>query len=108
LFRYWFDRHIISVDKEQILKNYKWIKKERIPSFYTPEEVSKIELSIDRSSGIGKRNYAMLLLACRLGLRASDIASLKFPDIDWRKNEISIIQYKTKEINHSSFVDRCG
>ena len=97
LFRYWFEKHIICTDKEQILKNYKWTKKERIPSFYTPEEVSKIELSIDRSSGVGKRNYAMLLLASRLGLRASDIAGLKFSDIDWRKNEISIVQYKTKE-----------
>ena len=73
LFRYWFEKHIICTDKEQILKNYKWTKKERIPSFYTPEEVSKIELSIDRSNCVGKRNYAMLLLACRLGLRASDI-----------------------------------
>lgn len=97
LFRYWFDNHIIHTDKEQVLKNYKWTKKERIPSFYTSGEVAKIESSTDRSSGVGKRNHAMLLLASRLGLRASNIAALKFPDIDWPKNEISIIQYKTKE-----------
>jgi integrase len=38
----------------------------------------------------------MLLLASRLGLRASDIAGLKFSDINWEKSEISLVQYKTK------------
>ena len=97
LFRYWFDNHIIGINYEAVLKNYKWHRKERIPSFYTPEEVVKIESSIDRSSGVGKRNYAMLLLASRLGLRASDIAKLRFSDIDWQKNEITLEQCKTGE-----------
>ena len=60
-----------------------------------PDEVGAIEASIDRSGGAGKRNYAMLLLASRLGLRASDIAHLQFSNIDWEKNEIRIVQYKT-------------
>jgi integrase len=37
----------------------------------------------------------MLLLASRLGLRASDIANLQFSNIDWDKNEIKLTQYKT-------------
>jgi len=74
LFRYWFDNHLIETDFELVLKNYKWVKHEKLPSFFTTDEVSAIETSIDRSSGVGKRNYAMLLLASRLGLRASDIA----------------------------------
>ena len=37
----------------------------------------------------------MLLLASRLGLRASDIANLKFSNIDWDKNEIKLTQYMT-------------
>ena len=37
----------------------------------------------------------MLLLASRLGLRASDIANLKISNIDWDKNEIKLSQYKT-------------
>ena len=58
-----------------------------------------IERSIDRGGSVGKRDYAMFLLASRLGLRASDIAKLKFADINWENNEITIIQYKTnKEI----------
>ena len=56
-----------------------------------------IEESIDRSGSIGKRDYAMFLLATRLGLRASDIANLRFIDIDWENDEITITQYKTKK-----------
>ncbi|MCL3854231.1 MULTISPECIES: site-specific integrase [Bacteroidales] len=97
LFRFWFDQHIISKDKESILRNYRWIKKERIPSYYTSEEVAKIESSVDHAGGSGKRDYAMLLLATRLGLRGSDIANLRFFNIDWEKCIIKLIQYKTKE-----------
>ena len=95
LFRYWFDNHLIETDFELVLKNYKWVKHEKVPSFFTIDEVRAIETSIDRSSGVGKRNYAMLLLASRLGLRASDIAFLKFSNIDWEKNEIRLVQHKT-------------
>ena len=82
-------------DLEEVLKSYRWVKHEKVPSFFTADEVRAIETSIDRSSGVGKRNYAMLLLASRLGLRASDIAYLKFSNIDWEKNEIRLVQYKT-------------
>ncbi len=95
MFRFWFEHHIIETEFEEILKNYKWVKPEKIPSFYTAREVIIIETSIDRSSETGKRNYAMLLLASRLGLRASDIANLQFSNIDWDKNTISLIQCKT-------------
>lgn len=39
----------------------------------------------------------MMLIGARLGLRIGDITNLKFNDIDWDKNELSIIQRKTKE-----------
>lgn len=68
----------------------------RLPSAYTEEEVRTIENSVERLSNIGIRNYAMLLLATRLGLRISDIARIKFADIDWDKNMIYVVQYKTK------------
>jgi site-specific recombinase XerD len=95
LFRFWFESHITDGNFEDILISYKWVKREKIPSFFTTDEVRDIEESVDKSSGVGKRNYAMLLLASRLGLRASDIANLKFSNIDWDKNEINLTQYKT-------------
>lgn len=95
LFRFWFEHHITQVDFEDILKSYKWVKQEKIPSYFAADEVRAIEESIDRSGGAGKRNYAMFLLASRLGLRASDIAQLQFSNLDWEKNEIRLTQNKT-------------
>lgn len=95
LFRFWSENHIIDSDFEYILKSYRWVRHEKIPSFFSVDEVRTIEESIGRSSGVGKRNYAMLLLASRLGLRASDIAQLQFCNLDWEKNEIRLTQYKT-------------
>lgn len=71
---------------------------QEVPSFYSVEEIKKIESSIKRSSAVGKRNYAMFLLASRLGLRASDIARLKFNDIDWEKNTLTITTQKTGKV----------
>jgi integrase len=95
LFRFWHEQRIITERFHALLDKYKWIKHEKIPSFYRAAEISVIEKSVERSSGAGKRNYAMLLLASRLGLRASDIAGLKFSNIDWDKNEINLTQLKT-------------
>lgn len=70
----------------------------RLPSAYTEKEVRTIENSVERISNVGIRNYAMLLMATRLGLRISDIARIKFPDIDWDKNLIYVTQYKTQRL----------
>lgn len=56
---------------------------EKLPSVYTAEEILKIENTIERSSQVGKRDYAIFIIASRLGLRVSDIAALKWSQIDW-------------------------
>ena len=70
-------------------------RRNRAPSFYSPEEIGQLEESISRSSTVGKRNYAIVTLCSRLGLRVSDVANLSFGDIDWENNVITLIQYKT-------------
>ena len=95
LFRFRYEQKVTEDDYSELLTNYKWVKQEKIPSFYSADEVSIIEKSAERSSGVGKRNYAMLLLASRLGLRASDIANLQFNNLDWEQNEIRLTRYKT-------------
>lgn len=94
LFRFWKQEHIIINGFEELFETYKIKRPERIPSFYATEEIMKIENSISRSSSIGKRDYAMVLLASRLGLRASDIASLQFSNIDWDNNVIKLVMNK--------------
>jgi site-specific recombinase XerD len=96
MFRFWQDNGIISHDLTSCFFAYKMKHHQRVLSFYSQEEIAIIESSVDRSNPLGKRNYALLLLATRLGMRTSDIANLKITDIDWRKNEIIVVQYKTK------------
>ena len=98
LFRYWKDEHITDGRFDDLFDTYKTLKREKLPSYFTAEEVMKIEQTVSRSSRSGKRNYAMLLLASRLGLRASDIARLQFSDVDWDKNLITLTMYKTKKV----------
>jgi len=67
----------------------------KIPSVYTPNEIEQIIQAPDRSSPIGKRDYAMVLLAARYGLRVSDIINLQFKNVDWENNSLNILQVKT-------------
>lgn len=67
----------------------------KIPSAYTPEEIEAILASVDRSNPTEKRDYAILLLAARLGLRSGDIRTMTFSNIDWKSGEIHLTQEKT-------------
>lgn len=73
-------------------------KDRRVPEYYTADEISKILGSIDRGNAIGKRNYAMVLLGARYGLRISDIISLKLHELDFENNQICITQKKTRKV----------
>lgn len=65
------------------------------PSVYTTGEILKIESSIDQSSAHGKRDYAVLLLATRLGIRSGDISSMTFKTLDFERDLILLAQHKT-------------
>ncbi|WP_010248561.1 site-specific integrase [Acetivibrio cellulolyticus] len=71
-------------------------KSERIPSYYSEDELKKILLHVNRDEIIGKRDYLILLLAIQLGIRAGDIRMLKLEYIHWEKNTIEFTQQKTK------------
>ena len=71
-------------------------KFERIASFYTKTEINKLLGCVDRQTKIGKRDYAVLILAIQLGIRAGDIRKLKFGNIKWDTDQIEYIQEKTK------------
>lgn len=71
------------------------LKRSKLPSTYTAEEIGMLEKHVDRSTSLGKRTYAMILLASRLGLRISDITNLRFSNIDWDESVIRLVQMKT-------------
>jgi site-specific recombinase XerD len=94
--RYLYEQEFIGRNIEYVIGKSSYIVKEKLPSIYDPKEIKQIESSVEQSSPVGKRDYAMLLLATRLGLRASDIAGLQFNNLDWDRNIIRLVQFKTK------------
>ncbi len=70
-------------------------KQARIPSVWDPADVAKVLEAIDRGNPSGKRDYAIVLLVCRLGLRVVDVKRLQFGDLDWPGNQVSVVQAKT-------------
>jgi site-specific recombinase XerD len=71
-------------------------KQTQIPSVWTKDELQKLIAAIDRGSPKGKRDYAIILLACCLGMRVSDIKNLKKEDFHWEDKKLIFIQSKTK------------
>src|SRR3990167_6532027 len=70
-------------------------REEKLPPALDWNTVCALLQSIDRSTPIGKRDYAMLLLIATYGLRANEIVNLKLDDIDWRSMRLRINQHKT-------------
>ncbi len=66
-----------------------------IPDVLTDDEVAKLLQAVDRSTSIGKRDYAVLLLAARYGMRPGDIRQLSLDHIKWRDRQIDLQQSKT-------------
>ena len=95
--RYLFDNKYLDYDLTYLVPKSSYKKEAKLPTTYTKEEIEQLLNAVDRSSPKGKRDIAMILLAARLGLRASDICGLKFENIHWETNTIHLIQQKTKE-----------
>jgi len=61
-----------------------------IPRAIPPEAVRQLLASIDRRTPVGRRDYAILLLLARLGLRASEVVSLELDDFDWAAGQLNV------------------
>lgn len=61
-----------------------------LPRFLEPEQVHQLLHRCERSSPCGQRDYAILLLLARLGLRAAEVAHLNLEDLDWHSGEVLI------------------
>lgn len=66
------------------------------PSVYSDLEIENFLATFDRSSPVDIRDYAISMLALRLGMRTSDIVALKLNNLDFNKMKISFTQIKTE------------
>ena len=62
-----------------------------VPKGISQDKVDRILKSCDRDTLAGRRNYAILLLLARLGLRAGEIARLELEDIDWKSGLVMVV-----------------
>jgi site-specific recombinase XerD len=61
-----------------------------IPRAISADQVRQLLASIDRCTAVGRRDYAILLLLARLGLRSSEVVFLELDDIDWDTGSLSV------------------
>jgi integrase/recombinase XerD len=71
-----------------------------IPRAISADQVQQLLASIDRHTAIGRRDYAILLLLARLGLRSGEVALLELDDIDWHAGTLSV---RGKGGSHNEF-----
>jgi site-specific recombinase XerD len=93
--KYLHGQHLLNIDYSKYLPQCTYKQQARLPSTFSVEEIKTLLASIDQGDAKGKRDYAMILFATKLGLRASDIVALKFEHILWEQSLIKFSQQKT-------------
>lgn len=94
-FRYAQENGITTKDNSIFVLHDNYNNRCKIPTTYDEDEIRRIIATVERSSGIGKRDYLILLLASEYGWRSSNIVNFRFSHIDWDKNVINFSQHKT-------------
>jgi site-specific recombinase XerD len=81
----------------------------RVPvhAFLAPEAIDRVLAIPDRATPSGRRDYAILLLLARLGLRAGEVVSLELGDIRWRAGEI-VVRGKGRSVDRLPLLSDVG
>lgn len=107
--KFMYLNNFTSRDFTLVIPKIKINHNKNIPNtVWSAGEISKILNSIDTTTSIGKRDYAIFMLLIHLGLRFSDVKKLKFDDIDWQMNILNITQSKTKKIVTLPLLENVG
>ena len=93
-----YDKKLVSFSGRVAIPELKNADRNRVLSSYSIEEIKKMLNCLNTKTPSGKEMYLVISLATYLGLRAYDIVNLRFDQINWEKNQIHIIQHKTKRM----------
>ena len=96
---YLFIEDILKEDLSILVPKIKRSKRIKIPTYLKEEQVEQLLESIPKERKIEKRDYAIILIAARLGLRINDILNIKLKDIDWQGKKLIVIQTKNQNKN---------
>lgn len=95
--RFLYSDGLISADWSCGLPSMQVRKQIWIPSVWKHDDLMKILSAIDRGNPSGKRDYAIILLVARLGLRSIDVKRLTFENFNWNENYLEFLQSKTQK-----------
>ncbi len=88
--RYLRYKDLIDADLTDAVPSIRSWRFSSVPQYLSPAQVKKVLCAVDRTTALGRRDYAVLLLLARLGLRASEVATLCLGDIDWQSGQLTI------------------
>jgi len=89
-FQYLFGRGITATNLALCVPKVTKRWDARLPRHLSPDEVEAVLASVRTNPRHGTRDYAMLLLMARLGLRAPEVIAIQLDDIDWRAGELLV------------------
>jgi len=87
---------VIKADFVRIVPSVPNWKLSRVPDIFSPEQIRIFLNTFDRTTPVGRRDFAMALSMVDLGLRASEVARIGLHDIDWRQSILYIKNTKSK------------
>jgi len=94
-FRHLFRMGLTLNDLTEKLPAVKANRQFKLPKVWRQEDILAVLNSIDRGNPVGKRDYAILMLITRYGLRSADVKTMKLSNLHWNDNIIEIVQKKT-------------
>lgn len=89
-FRFLLQMGAITTDLAKAVPTVPNWRLSALPKFMKAEDVEYLLRSCDRRTAKGRRDYAILLLLARLGLRASEVVALTLDDVDWEAGELLV------------------
>src|SRR6266576_1346779 len=89
-FRFLFQKGELQADLAASVPTVADWRLATVPKYLPKEEVERVVKACDRRTATGRRDYTILLLLARLGLRAGEVVALQFEDINWRAGEILV------------------
>jgi site-specific recombinase XerD len=88
--RFLLQRGAINTDLAAAVPGVAHWRLSHLPKSLPPEQVERLLESCDRDTPAGQRDYAILLLLARLGLRAGEVVEMNLEDLDWETGEILV------------------
>jgi len=99
--RFLYRQGVVTQDLSGVVVSPRIYKHEQCPRFLTLQQIKAVLGAIDRSTIMGRRDYAMLLLLAVYGLRGIEVIRLQLEDVDWRNQRLHIRRRKAG--NHSLY-----